>query len=303
MAVAPGCAAAALGGSVDYRYVWLFGRGRSTYLKTRGTPRALGFSRRGRLLTVATWAGHLYLLGPRGTILRHDGPDARGWEGGGLVFDCGNPSYGLQSPHELDELLAIYARLDTPVSRVTLSRDRRWVAVSFAVAHGPGGGVAQLFKADGTPVWDRALTYADAAIAPDGSFVAASGDEALDAIGAADATDADDCHEAMVYDVQKNGLVPQAQCFVSLILDQAGRVVSRSGSFGRILLISEDGRCILGSRENLSILDCTSPQGTVTWSLPSNDHHGGRAAYSRDLRLLAILADGSLQVFTPPSAP
>jgi len=69
VAVSPHCDAVAIGGTVDYKYVWIADRaGRRAFFKTAGTPWAVKFALSGDVIAVATRASVGYLLSRRGDV-------------------------------------------------------------------------------------------------------------------------------------------------------------------------------------------------------------------------------------------
>jgi hypothetical protein len=165
----------AIGGTVDYKYVWIADRGgRRAFFKTAGTPWAVKFGLSGDVIAVATRASVGYLLSRRGDVR---------WSGrlNDLPITWASrvePITGIESVTLIKEDVRGMKLNWWPAAYDShLSDDGLWKIERKTPFRGSGTEVIQLWgPGDREPRWSKAIGCSDILISNNGELAIIAGD-------------------------------------------------------------------------------------------------------------------------------
>lgn len=285
VAVAPKGQWVAVGGTINYRYVWVLDkRGRKQwYVKTTGTPQALAITRQGDLLAIGTAGGHVYLVSLHGKVLT----DVKLAKLGEIVIISAlsfsaddavlRTTRGVGIVALLNRHGKVVWKRDGAWLTVTASRGRHWFIVTDnwrgVPLYDEPVDTVTLFSEDGKEVWRKSLHFVEALIAPDGSYVVVAG--------------------ALQSPAEPS---PPIEERVVLVLDWQGHVLAewQDEDVGSLLFISQDGRHIVTGQ--VSHWVCRDREGRIIQHLEREWSTQPKTPAS-DLSFLVIAREDTLRAY------
>ena len=252
----PDCQSVALGGTVDYKYVWIANRnGQRKFLKTTGPPRLVRFSLDGSVVAVTTADFEVaYVLEPdtqvRWTGLLEKLP-AR-WPSSIVRRDVDATPIDF-SKNDAQRLLGLWSFMENRQA----SDDGVWVLHVGQPNHGPGDGWVSLFDARTRQRrWEKSINCPAGLITRDGQFVVAAGDLRPDP----EPDSSGPCDSFNIYLFRQDGSLVQSWPnvggrFISVTPDDKG-FLSRTRDWG-------DNRKPAIERRDFT--------GEVLWTIPLHD--------------------------------
>ena len=209
IAVSPTCDVIAIGGTTNYKYVWIAPRrGKRTTVRTVGTPAQVKFTTDGTAIVITTGVGRAYLASLTGQVT---------WTGDDKDLRSNAPN----AP-------AVFHRADAlsfttwpwiQLGGANLSDDDRLLLSWDEANHGCDPGDVSSWQApDQERIWSKSVACPSAAISHAGNWIFVSGELKNDTDSGEDACE---CADARIYVIAPDGNVVR-----SWPVSQAGEIVA-----------------------------------------------------------------------------